>query len=101
MRSQPNRVPGLSGSSADQSPVTHRLECDRTGVSVPEIAGKLTIKTIKNAGTSPSVASPYRAFAEAEEAEPVVLVVLVIGLLRHATPCFVIRPGMAALKYMC
>ncbi|MCG0289032.1 hypothetical protein [Streptomyces sp. PSAA01] len=38
------------------------------GVPVPEIAGKLTIKTGKNAGKHPSVASLYRALAEAEEA---------------------------------
>jgi len=37
------------------------------GVPVPEIAKKLTIKTGKNAGEHPSVASVYRALAEAEE----------------------------------
>ncbi len=37
------------------------------GVPVPEIAKKLTIKTGKNAGRHPSVASLYRALAEAEE----------------------------------
>jgi hypothetical protein len=37
------------------------------GVPVPDIAKKLTIKTGKNAGTSPSVASLYRALAEAEQ----------------------------------
>ncbi|MER7776194.1 hypothetical protein ABTZ21_14515 [Streptomyces sp. NPDC096191] len=37
------------------------------GIPVPEIAKKLTIKTGKNAGKSPSVASLYRALAEAEE----------------------------------
>ncbi|MET9037718.1 hypothetical protein [Streptomyces mirabilis] len=36
------------------------------GVPVPEIAKKLTIKVGKNAGKSPSVASLYRALAEAE-----------------------------------
>ncbi|ARH89169.1 MULTISPECIES: recombinase family protein [Streptomyces] len=36
------------------------------GTPVPEIAKKLTIKTGKNAGKHPSVASLYRAFAEAE-----------------------------------
>ncbi|WP_337797988.1 recombinase family protein [Nocardiopsis sinuspersici] len=35
------------------------------GVPVPEIAKKLTIKTGKNAGKPPSVASVYRALAEA------------------------------------
>ncbi|WP_381562705.1 recombinase family protein [Streptomyces eurythermus] len=39
------------------------------GVPVPEIAKKLTIKTGKNAGKNPSVASLYRALAEAEQAE--------------------------------
>ncbi|AQW48296.1 hypothetical protein SHXM_01759 [Streptomyces hygroscopicus] len=38
------------------------------GVPVPEIAKKLTIKVGKNAGKSPSVASLYRALAEAEAA---------------------------------
>ncbi|MFD3676860.1 recombinase family protein [Streptomyces sp. NPDC058613] len=37
-------------------------------VPVPEIAKKLTIKVGKNAGKSPSVASLYRALAEAEAA---------------------------------
>ncbi|WSJ93934.1 recombinase family protein [Streptomyces sp. NBC_01320] len=37
------------------------------GVPVPDIAKKLTIKTGKNAGTSPSVASLYRALAQAEQ----------------------------------
>jgi len=36
------------------------------GVPVPEIAKKLTIKTGKNAGKRPSVASLYRALAEPE-----------------------------------
>ncbi|MFF4575943.1 hypothetical protein [Streptomyces sp. NPDC001410] len=39
------------------------------GVPVPEIAKKLTIKTGKNAGQHPSVASVYRALAEAEATE--------------------------------
>ncbi|WP_216373028.1 hypothetical protein [Streptomyces tailanensis] len=39
------------------------------GVPVPEIAKKLTIKTGENAGRHPSVASLYRALAEAEAAE--------------------------------
>lgn len=38
------------------------------GVPVPDIAKKLTVKTGKNAGSSPSVASLYRALAEAEQA---------------------------------
>ncbi|MEV7405840.1 hypothetical protein AB0N93_36400 [Streptomyces sp. NPDC091267] len=36
---------------------------------VSEIAKKLSIKTGKNAGASPSVASLYRALAEAEQQE--------------------------------
>ena len=39
------------------------------GTPVPEIATKLTIKTGKNAGKHPSVASLYRALAEAEKVE--------------------------------
>jgi len=38
------------------------------GTPMPEIAEKLTIKTGKNAGGHPSVASLYRALAEAAEA---------------------------------
>ncbi|MFF3129268.1 hypothetical protein ACFVRD_45305 [Streptomyces sp. NPDC057908] len=38
------------------------------GVPVPKIAKKLIIKTGKNAGKSPSVASLYRALSEAEAA---------------------------------
>jgi hypothetical protein len=37
------------------------------GVPVPEIAKKLTIKTGKNKDQHPSVASVYRALAEAEQ----------------------------------
>ncbi|MEV5849501.1 hypothetical protein AB0M32_46830 [Streptomyces sp. NPDC051985] len=37
------------------------------GVPVPEIAKQLTLKTGKNAGQHPSVASVCRALAEAEE----------------------------------
>ncbi|WP_307811920.1 recombinase family protein [Streptomyces sp. HB-N217] len=39
------------------------------GVPVPEIAKKLTIKTGKNVGQHPSVASVYRALADAEASE--------------------------------
>lgn len=35
-----------------------------TGIPIPQIAAKLTIKTGKNAGRHPSVASLYRALAE-------------------------------------
>ncbi len=37
------------------------------GVPAPDIAKKLTIKTGQNAGTNPSVASLYRALAQAEQ----------------------------------
>ncbi|MFF5210539.1 hypothetical protein [Streptosporangium sp. NPDC000396] len=36
------------------------------GVPIPEIARKLIIKTGKNAGKNPSVASLYRALADAD-----------------------------------
>jgi DNA invertase Pin-like site-specific DNA recombinase len=51
----------------DDDMLTFALALKDKGVPVPEIAGKFTIKTGKNAGTSPSVASLYRAFAEAEQ----------------------------------
>jgi DNA invertase Pin-like site-specific DNA recombinase len=50
----------------DDSLLLARALRDR-GVPVPEIAAKLTIKTGKNAGKHPSVASLYRALAEAGE----------------------------------
>ncbi|MGX4687650.1 hypothetical protein [Streptomyces sp. JNUCC 63] len=37
------------------------------GVPVPEIVRKLTVKTGKDAGKNSSIASPYRALAEAED----------------------------------
>ena len=40
------------------------------GVAIPEIAKKLTIKTGKNAGKHPSVASLYRALADAPDDGP-------------------------------
>ncbi len=39
------------------------------GLSVPDIAKKLTIKAGKNAGQHPSVASLYRALADADRAQ--------------------------------
>ncbi|MFI2780131.1 recombinase family protein [Streptomyces sp. ALB3] len=48
--------------------LTFAIACKDKGVPVPEIAEKLTIKVGKNAGKSPSVASLYRALAEAEAA---------------------------------
>jgi hypothetical protein len=38
------------------------------GVPVPEIAKKLTIETGKRVGKQPSVASVYRALADADQA---------------------------------
>ncbi|WEH29138.1 recombinase family protein [Streptomyces sp. AM 3-1-1] len=52
----------------DDDMLTFAVALKDKGVPVPEIAKKLTIKTGKNAGKSPSVASLYRALAEAEEA---------------------------------
>ncbi|MDX2930792.1 hypothetical protein PV411_40655 [Streptomyces sp. NRRL_B-16638] len=43
------------------------LALEDNGVPGPEIAGKLTIKTGKDAGQHPSVASVYHALTDAEE----------------------------------
>lgn len=51
----------------DDDALTFALALKHKGVPVPQIAKKLTIKTGKNAGKSPSVASVYRALAEAEQ----------------------------------
>ncbi|MFI7708796.1 recombinase family protein [Nonomuraea sp. NPDC049480] len=51
----------------DDDALTFALALKQKGVPVPEIARKLTIKTGKNAGKHPSVASVYRALAEAEQ----------------------------------
>ncbi|MEU5304332.1 hypothetical protein ACH4YO_31785 [Streptomyces noursei] len=53
----------------DDDSLTFARALKDKGVPVPEIAKKLTIKTGKNAGKNPSVASLYRALAEAEQAE--------------------------------
>src|SRR3954470_24369746 len=50
----------------DDDMLTFAVALKNKGVPVPEIAKKLTIKVGKNAGKSPSVASLYRALAEAE-----------------------------------
>lgn len=50
----------------DDDMFTFAVALEDKGVPVPEIAKKLTIKVGKNAGKSPSVASLYRALAEAE-----------------------------------
>ncbi|MFG2650219.1 recombinase family protein [Streptomyces sp. NPDC048436] len=52
----------------DDDMLTFAVALKDKGIPVPEIAKKLTIKTGKNAGKSPSVASLYRALVEAEEA---------------------------------
>ncbi|MEW1772027.1 hypothetical protein [Streptomyces sp. NPDC086777] len=52
----------------DDDMLTFAVALKDKGVPVPDIAKKLTIKTGKNAGKNPSVASLYRALAEAEEA---------------------------------
>jgi DNA invertase Pin-like site-specific DNA recombinase len=51
----------------DDDMLTFAVALKNKGVSVPEIAGKLVIKAGKNAGKHPSVASLYRALAEAED----------------------------------
>jgi hypothetical protein len=52
----------------DDDMLTFAVALKDKGVPVPDIAKKLVIKTGKNAGTHPSVASLYRALAEAEAA---------------------------------
>ncbi|MGH3233232.1 MAG: recombinase family protein [Streptosporangiaceae bacterium] len=52
----------------DDDSITFALALKDKGIPVPDIAKKLTIKSGKNAGKSPSVASLYRALAEAEPA---------------------------------
>jgi DNA invertase Pin-like site-specific DNA recombinase len=52
----------------DDDMLTFAVALKDKGVPVPEIAKKLTIKVGKNAGKSPSVASLFRALAEAEAA---------------------------------
>ena len=51
----------------DDDSLTFALALKAKGVPIPDIAKKLTVKTGKNAGSSPSVASLYRAFAEVEQ----------------------------------
>jgi DNA invertase Pin-like site-specific DNA recombinase len=52
----------------DDDMLTFAVALKDRGTPVPEIAKKRVIKTGKNAGKHPSVASLYRAFAEVEEA---------------------------------
>lgn len=60
----------MSGRVIDDDLLLFARALKDRGVPVPEIAGKLTIKTGKKAGKHPSVASLYRALAEADEAGP-------------------------------
>jgi len=61
------RLLWLALRSRSPSPqVRHRHVRTAPGQPIPEIARKLVIKTGKNAGTHPSVASLYRALAEAD-----------------------------------
>ncbi|MGW1376918.1 recombinase family protein [Streptomyces sp. NPDC002446] len=50
----------------DDDMLTFAVTLKAKGTPVPEIAKKLTIKTGKNAGRNPSVASLYRALAEVD-----------------------------------
>ena len=50
----------------DDDMLTFAIALKNKGIPVPEIAGKLVIKAGKNAGKPPSVASLYRALAEAD-----------------------------------
>ncbi|MGV9249809.1 recombinase family protein, partial [Streptomyces sp. NPDC003710] len=52
----------------DDDMLTFAIAMKNKGIPVPDIAKKLTIKTGKSSGKSPSVASLYRALAEAENA---------------------------------
>lgn len=50
----------------DEDMLVFALALRAKGVPVPEIAAELTITTGKNAGKRPSVASLYRALADAD-----------------------------------
>jgi hypothetical protein len=52
----------------DDDMLTFAVALKDKDVPIPEIVKKLTVKVGNNAGKSPSVASLYRALAEAEEA---------------------------------
>ena len=51
----------------DDDMLTFAIALKNKGIPVPEIVGKLVIKTGKNAGKHASVASLYRARSEAED----------------------------------
>jgi len=71
----------------DDDSLTFALALKNKGLPIPDIAKKLTIKTGKNAGESPSVASLYRALAEAEQAAAG------DGLRMRPKPARIRRPG--------
>lgn len=54
--------------AVDDDMLTFAVALEDRGVPVPETAGKPTAEVGRNAGRPPSVASPYRALAEAEAA---------------------------------
>ncbi|WP_328436183.1 hypothetical protein [Streptomyces sp. NBC_00425] len=70
----------------DDDMLTFALALKDKGVPLPDIAKKLTIKTGKNAGKNPPVASLYRALAEAEE------VAIDDGLPLRPKPVHIRRP---------
>ena len=51
----------------DDDVLTFAIALKNKGIPVPQIAGKLVIKAGKNAGKHTSIASLYRALAEAED----------------------------------
>lgn len=59
--------PAVTAKVIDDDMLTFTRALRHQGTPMPEIAKKLTIKTGKNAGAHPSVASLYRALAEAAE----------------------------------
>lgn len=71
----------------DDDMLTFALALKDKGVPVPDIANKLTIKTGKNTGKHPSVASLYRALAETEQAATE------DGLPMRPKPARIRRPG--------
>ncbi|WP_406324551.1 recombinase family protein [Streptomyces sp. NBC_01637] len=70
----------------DDDMLTFAIALKDRAVPVPDIAKELTLKVGKNAGKSPSVASHYRAFAEAEAAA------VDDGLPRRPKPVHIRRP---------
>lgn len=74
----------------DHDMLTFAVALKDKGAPVPEIAKKLVIKTGKNAGKHPSVASVYRALADAEEAAA--LAAAVDGMPLRPKPARILRP---------